>query len=333
MPQASRAIANHDRPCARLDPRALVDAGDDAEHRYELDHADGHRPVEERVRVAAALPHGQSRGSIAEQVAERREEPEQPGCQSDLLGRDQIRHVALERSLGEVGAELEEGDEGSDGGNAVRRRDAVQKDDVERRPDEDVGLAPAPASDRVVADRADGRLDDDGDDRPDQGDLKSADPLGALLGETGELEPAVDDVEDAAPDRRDAQPVERDPHQLGQRELPSGAAVPRRAWAADRLGPATRRRSILIPWRRRAPACASDSRPDPFTPSPPGARLGFDRSDWLQYGASIAGCRHVREPTPVRSAAVRLSRNLVVAMNPANLPWRRVGRMDGSRPG
>jgi hypothetical protein len=195
-----------------------MDAGDDTQHGHELDHSDRHRSVEVRVWVAAALPHGQRRGPVAEEVSESREKPQQPRGKSNLASRDKVRHVALKRSLGEVGAELEKSHESPDGSHAVRRRYPVQEDQVQRRPDEDVRLAPAPAGDRVVADRAYGWLDDDGDDGSDEGDLEGSDPLGSLLGQMGELKPPIDDVEDAAPDGRNAQPVERDPHQLGERE-------------------------------------------------------------------------------------------------------------------
>ncbi len=45
--------------------------------------------------------------------------------------------------------------------DGVRRRDPEQEHEVEQRADDDVRLAPAPAADRVVADRSDRGLDED----------------------------------------------------------------------------------------------------------------------------------------------------------------------------
>ncbi len=53
--------------------------------------------------------------------------PISPDASPDLLGRDEIRHVALERALGEVGAELEQGHEGGDRGQRIGGRDAPQE--------------------------------------------------------------------------------------------------------------------------------------------------------------------------------------------------------------
>ena len=202
-----------------------MDSDEDAHHRDELDGSDRHRSVEERVGVASALPHRQRRGPVPAEIAECREEPEQPRGRSDLPSRYEVRHVTLEWPLGEVGAELEQGHEGPDGEQAVGRGDAVQENHIQRGPDEDVGLAPAPAGHGVVADGPDGRLDGDGDDRPHQRDLKGAESLRSLGGQAGELDPAVDDVEDAAPHGGDAEPVEGDPDQLRPRKQPGRPAV------------------------------------------------------------------------------------------------------------
>src|ERR1035437_11170424 len=146
---------------AGLRARSLVHAHDDPEHRHELDQPDRHRAVEEGVRVAGALANGQRCGAIADEIAQSREEPQQPRGGPDLPARNQVRNVALEGTVREVGAELEEGDESADRGDAVRGGDSVEEDHIERSADEDVWLASPPARDRVVAYRTDRRLNRD----------------------------------------------------------------------------------------------------------------------------------------------------------------------------
>ena len=90
--------------------------------------------------------------------------PTRPLARPTWSGRDEVRHVALERALGEVRAELEQDDERADRQDGVRRRDPDEEHDVQQRPDEDVGLAPPEPADRVVAEGPRDRLDEDGDD-------------------------------------------------------------------------------------------------------------------------------------------------------------------------
>ena len=124
----------------------------------------GSTPSGDRRQEEVADREPERRECRADHGPEDREHPDHRAGQTDLRGGHEIGDVALERALGEVRAELEEGHERGEGEDGVRRREPDEEDEVERRADHDVRLAPPEAADRVVADRADGRLDEDRDD-------------------------------------------------------------------------------------------------------------------------------------------------------------------------
>ena len=62
----------------------------------------------------------------------------------DLRRRHEIGDVPLERALGEIRAELQEGHEGRDREEILAQGDPREEDQVEHGPDEDVRLAGSP---------------------------------------------------------------------------------------------------------------------------------------------------------------------------------------------
>ena len=131
----------------------------------------------------------------------------------------------------------------------VARRDPHQEDDVEQRPEDDVRLPPAPLRDRVVADVADGRLDDDPDDRRADADDEHRRAHLVLGHEAVELEAVGDEQADRGVDRRQAQPVERDPEQVRQRQERGRCARPLRVGSSAP--------SIAVPGDAARSMCAS----------------------------------------------------------------------------
>ena len=69
-------------------------------------------------------------------------------------------HIALEWTASDVRAEGQEGDERSERDQRVRARDPDEEYGVEEGTDDDVGLSAPPPGRGVVADRADGGLDE-----------------------------------------------------------------------------------------------------------------------------------------------------------------------------
>ena len=210
---ASRAIRGHVAPFARSRGQPLADAQGDAEHRDQLD--DRHR---EQAEAHLAGRDGQRHEHVPGHVADDLHHPDEAAGEADLGLCDEVGDVALERAARDVGAEAEQDDERGQREDRGGRRDAEQEHDVEQRPEHDVGLATAPPADGEVADVADGRLDDDPDDRAPDADQEQRRPDVVLGHEVVELEAVRDEQADGGVDRREAQPVERDPNELRDRE-------------------------------------------------------------------------------------------------------------------
>ena len=204
-----------------------------------------------------------------------------------LVGRHEVRHVPLEGALGEVRADLEEDDEGRDRRHRVRGRDAQEEDDVEDRPDHDVRLAAAPARDRVVADRADRRLDEHGDDGAKGGHPEQGVALFAHGHEALGHEAVAEERGDPAHDRGQAEPVEREPHQL-----PGGERAVGRPSAST-------------------PATASPAMPPSAPPVRAASAASIDRQGamstvaWPRPGLTSRGARGRRPPSPGSSGRSR----------------------------
>ena len=95
------------RPAAAILGRMVVlQAGEEDEHRRELDQAERERGKGE------GSPGWPARR--ADDDAKDALMPDERAGQAHLPGRDEVRNVALERTLGEVRAELEEDEEGED---------------------------------------------------------------------------------------------------------------------------------------------------------------------------------------------------------------------------
>ena len=183
------------------------------------------------ARCIAAHRHGDRDQQEPGHVADDLHQADHPGREPDLRLRDEVRHVALERATGDVRADAEQDHEHGQHEHGLAIRDADEEHDVEQAAEHDVRLAPAPARDRVVADVADGRLDDDPDDRRADADEEHRPADLVARHEPVELEAVGDEQADRGVDRRQAQPVERDPQQLGGRQQrrsggrpPSGSA-------------------------------------------------------------------------------------------------------------
>ena len=157
--------------------------------------------------------------------------PDERARKSDLLRRHEVRHVALERALREVRAELEQDHEDDERDERLGRGEPDQEDDVEDAADDDVRLAPAPAAHREVADHPDRRLDEEHDRQRQPAHQRQ---VGRGLAGRSELVDAllVEDP-DAAPDRIDAEPVDRDLDKLADRQ-PLGRASARVVVIHDR---------------------------------------------------------------------------------------------------
>ena len=159
MPHASAATEHQLRPPRSRRRAALPDPDHDPDHRDQLQEAEREEPQGELVGGDGDAGDDEP-GDVAEDLHHAHERTSQP----DLRPGNEVRDVALERTLGEVGRELQEGYEGGDGQQVLAERDAGQEHHIEHGADEDVRLAAAPAADRVVADRADRRLDEHRDD-------------------------------------------------------------------------------------------------------------------------------------------------------------------------
>ncbi len=213
VPQASAAIDHQLRPSrdlgalpsrTRITTLSIVTSSrmpEREESERELARGDGD-PADDEARDVAQDLH---------QSDERARHP-------DLGCGDEVGDIALERALGEVGAELEEGNERRDGDQFLAQRDAEQEYDIEHGADEDVRLAPAPARDGVVRDGSDRRLDDRGDDRSADRQEEQG-PTGLLRWDEGiELDAAREDHRDPGEDRGQAEPVQGDPEELAGRQ-------------------------------------------------------------------------------------------------------------------
>ena len=103
-----------------------------------------------------ATRHEEEAGHVAEDL----HHPDQGAGHADLALGDEVRDVALERAAGDVRADRQERRRTTP---RIRTLLAVAMPARNTRsssePNDDVRLAPAPAADRVVADRADRRLD------------------------------------------------------------------------------------------------------------------------------------------------------------------------------
>ena len=154
-------------------------------------------------------------------VAQDLHEPDHRAGEADLLVADEVRDVALERPAGDVRAERQQRGEGREHQDGVGGGDPEQEHEVEQRAEDDVRLAATPAADRVVADRADRRLDEDRDDADRDRDQEERPPdLEIWHGHRPEVEPVLDEQPDRAVDRGQAQPVQRDADQVAGRQLP-----------------------------------------------------------------------------------------------------------------
>ena len=211
-PHAPAAIDAQLRPLRSFAARPSLRRKTRIDHRGEVHDAQGDRRQHEVTRCHA--DRGQGR---AGHHAEDGEQADHPARQPDLRRRHEVGHVSLERALREVRAELEQRHERRDGEHRVRRRQADQEHEVEDGADGDVRLAPAESADRVVADGADRRLDEDGEDQP--GHLQRAE--GRVLDarvrdEDGD--PLLEDDPDPLDDRDEPEPVDRQAHELAERQ-------------------------------------------------------------------------------------------------------------------
>ncbi len=234
-------------PGPGLGRRPDPDPHDDRQHGRDLEQAEG-----DQAEAEGTGRHGQRADDEARHDAEDLHQPDERARRSHLRPGHEIRDIALEWTLGEVRAELEQGDEGPDGDKRVGRRDPDQEHEIEQGADEDVRLAPPPARDGVVGDRADRRLDDHGDDRPADRHEEEGSSRLALDDKPGELEAPGEDRREAGEDRRQAEPIDRDPDELAVREGRHGTS---RALVDHRP---CRHRSILRLRRKAGPTVSVD---------------------------------------------------------------------------
>ena len=221
-PQVSNAIDSQGRPPRGLARRALPHGDDGHDGRREFDDAQGDRGEGEVRRLARRGEVERDRDDDRPgDRAKDRHDAHQGTGQADLRGRDQVRDVALEGPLGRVGAELQQQVERADGDQRVGRGDADEEDQVQRRADHDVRLAPAPATRRVVADRAHHGLDEDGHQRPEAADDTHAGVH--LLGREQQLQALrQDDRVEGREDHRQPEPVGRQLEELGHGQRGDG---------------------------------------------------------------------------------------------------------------
>ena len=94
----------------------------------------------------------------------------------------------------------------------------TQEHDVEQRAEHDERLATSPLRDGVVADGADGGLDDDREERPADREEGGRRPERDVAPDVRVDEPERDVLADRGVDRGEPQPVERDAKELGHRQ-------------------------------------------------------------------------------------------------------------------
>ena len=196
----------------------FIEAEEQRQHRDELDDAQRDRRARE---IAGGQPDRcQPR---ADDDAEHREQADEAAREADLERRNEVGDIALERTLGEVRAELEQDDERADRQDGVRRGDPDEEQDVEDGPHEDVRLAPPEPADRVVAEGPRDRLDEDGDDHAGALDDAEGRVLDRGIGDEL-LDALLEDHADPLDDRDEPQPVHGQAQEVRERQRLSRAA-------------------------------------------------------------------------------------------------------------
>ena len=205
---------------ARLRRQPRADAQDDAGHRHQLDDRDRDQGEREVAEIRGEIGQGE-----ADEIAGDLHHPDHAAGESDLGWGDEVRDVALERAAGDVRGEPEQDHERRDRDERVRVGDAQQEDDVEQRAHDDERLAPAPARDGVVADRADGRLHGDGDGGGADGHEGRGEAEADVAAKVRVGEAEADEQADRRIDRGQAQPVRGDAQEMRQWQERGGSTV------------------------------------------------------------------------------------------------------------